>query len=571
MTSPYARPQPHHALPPLRDLPPPRRLPEEPTALVPPGEIIAESQGAIRRRLLRRFWAPGLVLLGLWYLLLALYVVGSSPTFWFFSLLASLAEPALLRSALVDLGFTSTGLWTAFLLVPAAGTALSLAPAPLAPALIAGLRPRRFLTERDFQREVSTRVTAVLMLPPLLVVLALPLTVLLGMPQPWSGLGAGPLSSWFLAVGALEIAWVLLRRLVTAPALLGVTDPETLHTTARIGRDLEARRTASAQVSAQDRRHLPPNLGTPAGDAALTPRGALTALGHIARASLVWVVPAVAGVGWLIFGITDLVTVLVRLSTMDLTEVTSPLRWPQVLVAAPIGALVLLGLALSPALSVMLAASTRDQVRDQRTYQDWAHRARVNPWEARVVGLTGWFSAGWALLGAILAAFVMQLLGIASASSWIWVTVVALLVAPLLGFGAAAAMRTGLRDVLYGPAGDYMRRESPYALVAPDIGTRADRAKDPAVRAALRKRLQAEGGDHTLEIFDLDTAGERLWVDDSEPGARDTAVRAADLARGTLPDFGSEGSAFTGGGLGSDEPGTARHGIPDSVTGLREP
>ena len=91
-----------------------------------PAEIIAESTAAIRRRLLRRSWAPGLVLLGLWYLLLALYVVGSSPTFWFFSLLASLAEPVLLRSALVDLGFTSTGLWTAFLLVPAAGTALRL-------------------------------------------------------------------------------------------------------------------------------------------------------------------------------------------------------------------------------------------------------------------------------------------------------------------------------------------------------------------------------------------------------------------------------------------------------------
>ena len=115
-----------------------------------------------------------------------------------------------------------------------------------------------------------------------------------------------------------------------------------------------------------------------------------------------------------------------------------------------------------------------------------------------------------------------------------------------------------------------MRRETPHALVAPDIGTRADRAADPAVRAALRKRLQAESGDHTLEIFDLDAAGERLWVDDDEPGATDTAVRAADLARGQLPDFGGEGSAFTGGGQSHDDAAAPRHGIPDSVTGLRE-
>jgi hypothetical protein len=91
------------------------------------------------------------------------------------------------------------------------------------------------------------------------------------------------------------------------------------------------------------------------------------------------------------------------------------------------------------------------------------------------------------------------------------------------------------------------------------------------VRAALRKRLQADGGDHALEIFDLDASGERLWVDDSAPGATDTAVREADLAQGVLPDFGGEGSALTGGGRPADgEQAASLHDIPDSVTGLRE-
>ncbi|ATG50842.1 hypothetical protein CFK38_04360 [Brachybacterium vulturis] len=569
MTSPHARP-----LPPLRELPPPQQLPRDSSSLVPPGEIIAESKAAIRRRLLRILWAPGLVLLGLWYLLLMLYVSGASPAFWFFSLLAALGDPSFLDAAIMSLGFTPSGLGTAFLVVPAAATLLSLPMALLAPSLLAGLRPRLFLSERAFQREVATRVTALLMLPPILVVLLLPLTVLLDLTQPWSGLGAGPLSAWCLGLAALQLAWVLVRRLVPASSLLGITEAGALVTTARLERDLDKRAAAAAQVRAQDRRHLPPNLGTPALGGAATPRGALRALGLIARSSLTWVVPAALGIGWAIFAITDLVTVLSGLASMDLTQMTSPLPWQQPAVAAPLCALVLGGLALSPALSVLLAATQRDQVRDQRTYEEWAHRARVNPWEARVVGLTGWFAAGWMLLGAVLAALVLHLLQVATALSWAWIVMIVLVLVPLQGLAAEAAMRAGLRDVLYGPAGDFMLRESPYALVAPDLGTRADRAKDPAVRAALRKRLQAAGGDpdapQLLEIFDLDTAGERLWVDDSEPGAGDTAVREADLARGTLPDFGGEGSAFTGGGQEPAALEAPQHGIPESLGGLRD-
>src|SRR5690606_14008303 len=145
-------------------------------------------------------WKPGLVLLGLWYLLLGLYVLGASPSYWMISLLASLAEPGFLRSTMASLGFTSSGLWTAFLLLPVGATALSLALLPLAATAIADLQPRRFLTERDFQREVAARITAVLMIPPVLALLAVPLSVLVRVPQPWSGLGPGPLSALSLAL-----------------------------------------------------------------------------------------------------------------------------------------------------------------------------------------------------------------------------------------------------------------------------------------------------------------------------------------------------------------------------------
>ena len=565
MTSPHSR-----TLPPLTDLPPPPRLPEEEAHLVSPREIMVESRREILRSLLRRLWAPALVLLGLWYVLLTLYVVGASPTFWFFSLLAGLGDPAYLRQAMSALNFTSEGLWTAFLLLPAVATMLSLLGALLVPRLIAPLQPRRILSETQFQRGVEDRTTAMLLALPVLTVLALPLTVVLGLPQPWTGLGAGPLSVWCAGLITLELAWVLVRRTVPAARLLGITSHEVLHTEARIGTDPERRRAAARQHLAQDRRHLPPNPGTPAADGARSPRGALTALALIARSALTWVLPALAGTSWLVLGIADLVTVLSSLSATGLSQVETPLRWQHLAVGLPLLVLVAASCALAPALAIQLSSGHRAQVRDQRTYAEWAHRARVNPWEARVCALTGWLCAGWTLAGTILAAVLLPLLGAGTALTWVFLTLLALMVVPLLGLAATQAMKSGLRDVLYGPAGGYMRRETPYALVAPEFGTRADRAKDPAVRAALRKRLQADGGDHALEIFDLDAAGERLWVDENAPGASDTAVRQADLAQGVLPDFGSEGSAFTGGGNSPSEQASHLHDIPDTVTGLRE-
>lgn len=575
MTSPMTSP-PSRPLRPLTDLPPPRELPREETHLTPPPEIIAESKRALTGRLLRIFWAPGLVLLGLWYVLLILYVTGASPTFWFLSGLAALGDPMFLRSAMSSLGFSSSGLWTAFLALPVAATALSLALVPLAPSAIAGMDPRRYLTEAGFQHEIATRLTAVMMIPPILVVAALPLSVALGVPQPWGGLGAGPLMALSLGLGALLLGWVLLRRTLSAPQVLGIETSTALGVTGRLDRDLGKRSAAAQRAVAQDRRHLPPNPGTSAASAALTPRGALLALAHIARASLTWVAPAAAGLGWLVFGIADLVATFSGITQADLTQVSSPLHWQLIAIGAPVAGLVALGVSLAPGLAVLAAHNQRGLVIDQRTYASWAHRARVNPWEARVVSLTGWISAGLALLGLAVTAVLLALVGAATPVVWVGIVAGAVVLVPLLGAGASAAMKSGLRDVLYGPAGRYMRRSTPYALVAPDVGTRAQRAKDPAVRAALRQRLQAEGGDHTLEIFDLDAAGERLWVDDSAPGATDTEVRQADLAQGRLPDFGGEGSALTGGGDGagsgypSEEP-PGRHEIPDSVTGLRKP
>ena len=567
-----ARDQP---LAPLTNLPPPPQLPPEDPSLVLPAEIIAESRRTITRGLLRIAWAPALILIALWYVLLVLYVAGGSPTYWGLGALASLAEPTLLRTIMYQLGFTSSGLWMAFLLLPVGATVLSLLLLPLATAAIAGMNPRRHLSEAGFQREVATRITAVLMIPPLLTVAALPITVLLGVPQPWSGIGAGPLTALALAVVALQLTWVSIRGWVTAPRVLGIQSAAALETTARLDRDLDKRHAAALKVLAQDRRHLPPTPGTPQAAGALTPRGATTALALILRSSLTWVVPALMGLAWIVFGITDIVVTFSGISDLELNPGPSPLRWQALAAGLPLLGLSLLAIAMTPALAGLLSNGMRSQVTDQRTYPSWAHRARVNPWEQRVVNLTGWLNALIVLGATVVLGLALVLLDAVNGLAWVWMTLNVLVIAPLLGLAAAAAMRTGLRDVLYGPAGRYMRRDTEFALVAPDIGTRTERAEDPAVRAEMRRRLQEQDGDHSLEIFDLDTAGDRLWVDDSMPGARETQIRAVDIARGQLPDFGADDSPFAapahaGARRERHEALSRQHDIPGSVADLRE-
>ena len=141
------------------------------------------------------------------------------------------------------------------------------------------------------------------------------------------------------------------------------------------------------------------------------------------------------------------------------------------------------------------------------------------------------------------------------------------------GGGATAGCGHGRRDAQRA-AGRVLRARPP--VHAPGdracpggAGHRHPRRSGPGSRRArhLRQRLQADGKDHSLELFDLDAAGERLWIDESLPGARTTEVRAADVAAGQLPDFGGEGSPFQA----PPQDGQSRgHEIPDSITGLRE-
>src|SRR5699024_9981844 len=209
---------------------------------------------------------------------------------------------------------------------------------------------------------------------------------------------------------------------VPPPLGLGLQSAAALGTTARLDRDLDKRHAAALTVLAQDRRHLPPTPGTPQAAGALTPRGATTALAVILRSSLTWVVPALMGVAWIVFGITYIVVTFSGISDLELNPGPSPLRWQALAAGLPLLGLSLLAIAMTPALAGLLSNGMRSQVTDQRTYPSWAHRARVNPWEQRVVNLTGWLNALIVLGATVVLGLALVLLDAVNGLAWVWMT-----------------------------------------------------------------------------------------------------------------------------------------------------
>lgn len=116
-------------------------------------------------------------------------------------------------------------------------------------------------------------------------------------------------------------------------------------------------------------------------------------------------------------GIADLVTVhQCSLSATGLSQVETPLRWRHLAVGLPLLVLVAAGCALAPrSRSSSPLATARRCATSAHPTPSGAHRARVNPWEARACALTGWLCAGWALAGTVLAAVLLPLLGAGTA------------------------------------------------------------------------------------------------------------------------------------------------------------
>lgn len=515
-------------LPPLTELPEPPRREAMDTVTVLPDEYLLDSRRALLLRMLRTCWAPALVLLGLWLLLVASYVIGAGPTNWALSLLAASAEPGILRQAMVTYGFSPRSLTLSFVVLPLVATVVSLLPLPLGAMLIARVQPRSYLSEQAFQRAVATRATAPLMAVPLLAILVAVCSALLQGPLPWKALAAGPSAAVAAGLGWTMLAWLLVRRWMSASRLLGVPDVEALTRSATVGPQ-EGRSAAAQQVLAQDRRHLPPSRERPA--AAMIGRTLLVT----ARSWRTWVIPAALGIAWCIFSGVDAAVLIQRLSV---SSFTSDLRTEMPAAFYLIALVVLLvfvpAIGAWPMAAMRLARPERANVRDLRTYRTWADRRRVNPWEEKVVRLVGIGHGAIAIACTALLAVLLVLFEVTPVGTWVWITLDVVVLAPLIGGAGYAAMREGLRDVVYGPAGWYMRRRTPYALVAPEAGTRAERAEDPLVRAEMRRREQsgAEGRS------DASGSDDRDRTEHLPPGALPSQIDDDMIARGALPDFG---------------------------------
>ncbi|MFC0676178.1 hypothetical protein [Brachybacterium hainanense] len=520
-----------HRPAPLRNLPDPPQLPLDSPALALPEQIMLPSRRLLRARLLRAAWMPALVLLPLWYALLTCYVLGTSPTFLLLGSLALVVEPGMFDMFVRSIGFTPLGLGLAYLLVPLTGTLVSLSLLLLSVHRVATINPRMHLTEEDFQRAVSRRAAAPLMILPLVSVIATVLLALTPLSPHWGTLSAGVLAALCAALLWCALAWLTMRPLLSAPRLLDVPTPaEQMSLWDRSTRTAPAADRAArlAVLVTQDRRHLPPVPSRlEPGPAELLARAGRT-LAALAGPAMTWVGLVMLPLGWIIFSILDLVVVIERMtSDMAFSVVQAQQPWQVFAVGLPLLA-VLAGLvSLAPQLAMLLARPLRSRVLDERTYPDWETRAELNPWEARVVVLTGVLVALEALIITGALAVLLELAGGMTSTGWVWIGIDVLVASPLLGAAASFAMRRRLRDIVYGPAGLYTRRRTPFVLVAPEGGVAPLRPASPEEHLSPYRAADAEA-----------------------------------VSRGILPDFGTGGGADASAPTGADP-----HRIPSADPG----
>ncbi|UYG17300.1 hypothetical protein BRM3_02380 [Brachybacterium huguangmaarense] len=513
--------------PPLHDLPAPPRLPADPPAV--PSEILLESRAELTARLRRGFWKPGLVLLALWLLLAIGYIHSASPTLWAFTPLLLATGGVPLTAVLSLVGFSLGGIVLLLVLVPIVGTALSFALLPVASAAAARVNPRRHLTAVGARRAVSTRIARVLVLPPVAAIALLLLAVLCQAPLQWKDLSYGAIAGLAGGVGLTWVASAIVRRLLDVPALLRPRDGEVT----RSGKFRE-------DAIAQDRRHLPPSGPVDPGPAVLR------SLFVTVRSLVTWWGPVLLPTMWLAFGIGDAAVFFTRISSSLDTTIRTGLPWPTYAIGFLLLALLLAAMALAPLVAMRLAEPQRALVTDLRTAPTWAQRAAVNPWEVAVCRTTAAIDTIAMGAATVLLAIGLGVAGTLDPMAWTWITIDLVVLTPLTYPAVLRGMQGGLRDVVYGPAGRYMRRRTPFALIAPPIGTRTELAADPFVRARMRRL----GQDETVKPAGGGSAG---------AAAAGAGALGAD---GSLPDFSAGRSPRT------RPPAAARDDIPEDVTEL---
>ena len=535
------------SLPPLVGLPEPERLPTGDDVVDLPEEVLCESARSMRAAAGRKIWVWMAIVGFVSWGALAMAFLGSlTPLFSFLPILA-LAEPSFVASLLNGLG-ASPGvvLFIAFGSAPF-GALAGLGAAALGLRSVARLRPREYLTEKEFRRAIGWSFAKWILWPELaVIVLSMILTALPGNTFILADF------SYIVVSGYLQMLVVALLSAPLAAGLARASNPLKLP---GLG-ELEVRRQSAIGTDnyghytrvlfAQDRRHLPRNRFT------ANPRVVAQSFRTIARYRW-WQVLIVAVLVVPVYYFAD----FGQLFTLD-GSVGDISGATDLSLSTRIAALALLIAWLSafawlPPLVLSLfhlIPPSKRGVRDQRTYPTITERMAVNRWERGVVWVTTLGLAAVEAVCLIALLVVLQVTGDADLAGpvHLWVLGISGFAASALGMIATyRAMAIDLRTIVYGPAGWYMRREVPFSAIAPQRGTRTDLADDPRVRAALRERQAMKLG--------------------LPKGATLEQIAKAASRTGVLPDFGLGEEQVT---PATVEPPAIKgeHDIPESLEEL---
>ena len=460
---------------PLTELPEPPLIEEAGEPLLP-SEILAESTIELHNRAALRIY-PWAAAIGAFFWVL------------FICMVLSVGNPVLMMVGLLFamIGGADTLVASAALLGAAgAGLILSLAMIPLGVFWAGRIRPRELLSEAAFQRAIAHRIALAFSAPmacACLILAALFVTSpLRELPTYWYA------SSWFIlpnlflpGLTTLVMFWAVRGALRAANPFKLPIPAQLLTAASQAPTSAEAARLLGI-VHAQDRRHLPPNV--PRLNARVLARSTL----QVAKTAVPVLFMAAPGVTMIVqlISLSGPSTAQSNPSIPVIDIVGAPLQWWVLPAVIGVSLAWLACAGPIPAVLMALLRPKPGQVQDLRTYTTPAERYRVNRWEYRVVVLsnlliqlvTALTAIGFALIavggggdpGSIMMAVIL-----------FWITLL-----PFNALFTQAIMGRNLRQIVYGPAGRYMRRRTPIAAVTLLGTTRSAYANQPDVRAAVR-------------------------------------------------------------------------------------
>lgn len=452
-------------------------LPPQPVA---PSEVILESRAALRRRIVRHSARPMLVMAGVWFLLVLGYAHSAAPAFLVMSPLVMLGGQLSFTQVLLNAGLGPWSLVFALVLVPILGAGLGLVGALAVSGWVARLRPREFRLAVEVPRAAAERLALGYAAPALLAVLAAAVLAVAGVELPWKELTWGPIAGIGGAVAILAgvIAGVLPRSI----RILDILRPDAGTAAGRTGAgspsDEGTAASAAPALTAGDQEIVDIRM-SPRTRVAPFPGPELRTLGALARRSVSLVAIPTGIVLWVTGGIGDLVVVIDRVSEDGAGGGTGRgLTLLAVGVGVVLAGLVAAACAAAPRLAVRLRRSSVSSTAAWDPRSDAAREA-ARPWQAKVTGSIMRLMAGAVLLGSVLwwplGALAAPGSGIVPTTAIIGI----LVVSPLMLAVGRWVGDTDLWDVLDGRLGQYSLRRSPWALVAPEMGTRTQMADDP--------------------------------------------------------------------------------------------